>query len=121
MTGMSLIEHWRCPACGIFDGPHDEGACDVCADNGIVGVQVEPYVLASQHQAAARIATLEKALDLAASDLRSEGHFEASKRAFRAARNRVGAVGHARPRRHTARRTAPHRHRPARRLGRPEL
>lgn len=25
-------EHWWCPACGTFDGPHHEEFCDVCAD-----------------------------------------------------------------------------------------
>jgi hypothetical protein len=29
---MANIEHWWCPACGTFDGPHFEGACDVCAE-----------------------------------------------------------------------------------------
>ena len=40
--------------------------------------------LAQQHAGAvARIAELEAALDIAADDLRAEGHFEASARAYR--------------------------------------
>lgn len=42
-----------------------------------------PFVPESQLQGAVgRVAELEKALDLAAGDLRSEGHYEASQRAY---------------------------------------
>lgn len=37
------LEHWWCPQCGTFDGPHFEGACDVCAE-GDVHTSVEGLV-----------------------------------------------------------------------------
>jgi hypothetical protein len=29
-----MSEHWLCPECGTFDGPHHEGECTVCWHDG---------------------------------------------------------------------------------------
>jgi hypothetical protein len=70
---------WTQPMMNPRDCVHGSLArkCEICERDH------EIHVLTGQLAGAvARIAELEKALDLAASDLRSEGHYEAARRAF---------------------------------------
>lgn len=41
-------EHCRCSNCGTFDGPHDEGYCAVCHDQGRGDAMVEEFVPAAR-------------------------------------------------------------------------
>lgn len=70
---LALCEHWWCPTCGTFDGPHDEGFCDVCVEIGRTPRQVEGLVRADfcqgvvpdDEQIRARWAEADKAVEQA--------------------------------------------------------
>lgn len=80
---MGLMQ--QCPTCGatvrvVFG---DEGTAHYEPVTAIDALAKEVAPMAAQlRRAVNRVAELEKALDLAASELRSEGHYEASGRAY---------------------------------------
>jgi hypothetical protein len=49
---MTVGEHWFCPRCGTFDGPHHEEYCTVCHEDGIDNATVKEFVPGEQLQRA---------------------------------------------------------------------
>lgn len=55
---MDVFAHWRCPECGLFDGPVTLGRCDACVNERDELVDVEEFLPASQLRGA--VEALEK-------------------------------------------------------------
>jgi hypothetical protein len=53
---MHVGKHWFCPGCDTFDGPHHEGYCTVCHEDGTNDATVKEVVPADDFQQA--VATL---------------------------------------------------------------
>jgi hypothetical protein len=49
---MHVGKHWFCPGCDTFDGPHHEGYCTVCHEDGTNDATVKEFVPGEQLQQA---------------------------------------------------------------------